>query len=369
MPQRLTKHLKVKIMDRRVTTQDISWFLDLFNQDQLDLEPAYQRRSVWNPKDRRFFLDTIFRGYPSPSIFLHKEMDQSGRTIYAVVDGKQRLETIFTFVRNKISIDKNYGDDRLNGKRWKDLQDQNDLKRQFWDYVLPVEFINISDNTTLLVKEVFDRLNRSSNKLVEQELRHAKYDGWFISFIENEIENDIWATLKVHTKARAKRMKDVQFLSELLLVVLKGDVQGFDQLALTQAYADYDVLDEPDNEIEVDEFVDIFNKSRDFLEKVELHNQVISTYAKDVKDFYSLWSAVALNHNNLANPDAFAIRYKAFMAEVESLKQYEAQDPVDRDPNASFSPDVKKYLQNSTGANTEFPQRRARHDVLTANLF
>ena len=81
-------------MDRRVTTQDISWFLDLFNQNQLNLDPAYQRRSVWNPKDRRFFLDTIFRGYPSPSIFLHKEIDESGRTIYAVVDGEQRLETI-----------------------------------------------------------------------------------------------------------------------------------------------------------------------------------------------------------------------------------------------------------------------------------
>ena len=356
-------------MDRRVTTQDISWFLDLFNQNQLNLDPAYQRRSVWNPKDRRFFLDTIFRGYPSPSIFLHKEIDESGRTIYAVVDGKQRLETIFSFVKNKISIDKDYGDIRLNGKRWKDLQEQNDLKMQFWNYVLPVEFINISDDPTLLVKEVFDRLNRSSRKLVEQELRHAKYDGWFISFIENEIENEVWTTLKVYTRARAKRMKDVQILSELLLVVLKGDVQGFDQLGLTQAYADYDVLDEPDNEIEIDEFVNIFNQTRDFLEKVELQNQVISTYAKDVKDFYSLWSVAALNHDKLANPDDFANRYLAFMKEVDSLKQYEAQDPDDRDPNLSFSSEAIRYLQNSSGASTEFPQRRARYEVLASIFF
>lgn len=205
-------------MERRVTTQDVSWLFDLYNQGQLDLEPSYQRRSVWNPKDRRFFLDTIFRGYPSPSIFLNKVMDESGRTMYAVVDGKQRLETIFSFVKNKIYIDKNYGDIRLDGKRWKDLQEHNDLKMQFWNYVLPVEFINISDDPTLLVKEVFDRLNRSSRKLVEQELRHAKYDGWFITFAEKEIEDEIWTTLKVYTRARAKRMKDVQFLSELLLV-------------------------------------------------------------------------------------------------------------------------------------------------------
>jgi hypothetical protein len=34
-------------VDRRVTTQDISWFLDLDNNKQLNLDPPYQRRSVW----------------------------------------------------------------------------------------------------------------------------------------------------------------------------------------------------------------------------------------------------------------------------------------------------------------------------------
>jgi len=353
-------------MERRVSTQDVSWFLDLYNQDQLDLEPSYQRRSVWNPKDRRFFLDTIFRGYPSPSIFLNKVMDESGRSIYAVVDGKQRLETIFSFVKNKIYIDKNYGDIRLDGKRWKDLQEHNNLKMQFWNYVLPVEFINISDDPTLLVKEVFDRLNRSSRKLVEQELRHAKYDGWFITFAEKEIEDEIWTTLKVYTRARAKRMKDVQFLSELLLVVLKGDVQGFNQEGLNQAYADYEVLDEPDNEIEITDFVYIFKQVRDFLHEVEMHNQVISIYSRDFKDFYSLWSVAALNHDNLNDAANFADSYLTFMEEVNSLKQYESQDPEDRDPNQVFSSEVMKYYQNSIGANTEFPQRQARYEALAS---
>jgi hypothetical protein len=353
-------------MDRRVTTQDLSWFLDLYNQGQLDLEPSYQRRSVWNPKDRRFFLDTIFRGYPSPSIFMNKVMDESGRTIYAVVDGKQRLETIFSFVKNKIYIDKNYGDIRLEGKRWKDLQEHNELKMQFWNYVLPVEFINISNDPTLLVKEVFDRLNRSSNKLVEQELRHAKYDGWFISFVEKEIEEPVWTILKVYTKARTKRMKDVQFLSELLLIVLKGDVQGFDQDGLNQVYADYDVLDEPDNEIEVDEFIEIFNKVKAFLHEVETHNEVISTYSKDFKDFYTLWSVAALNHDRLDNSVDFADSYLTFMKDVDLLKQYESQDPDERVPNLVISSEVTKYCQNSIGANTEYPQRRARYDALAS---
>ena len=104
-------------VERRLTTQDISWFLDLHSNNQLDLDPPYQRRSVWSPKDRRFFLDTIFRGYPSPSIFLHKQVLE-GKTTYSVVDGKQRLETIVRFTDNKIAMEKKFGDSRLDGKRW-----------------------------------------------------------------------------------------------------------------------------------------------------------------------------------------------------------------------------------------------------------
>ena len=133
-------------MNRRVTTQDISWFMDLYRNDQLDLDPPYQRRSVWTPKDRKFFLDTIFRTYPSPSIFLHKVL-QDGKTIYRVVDGKQRLETIFKFINNKLAVDKDFGDIRLNSKKWKEISEDQDLSRSFCDYVLPVEFINVDTSS------------------------------------------------------------------------------------------------------------------------------------------------------------------------------------------------------------------------------
>ena len=54
-------------LNRRVNNQDITYFLDLKRNGQLNLDPPFQRRSVWTNKDRRYFLDTIFRGYPSPS--------------------------------------------------------------------------------------------------------------------------------------------------------------------------------------------------------------------------------------------------------------------------------------------------------------
>ena len=143
--------------------RDIAWFLDLYQNEQLNLDPPYQRRSVWTGKDRKFFLDTIFRNYPCPAVFLHKEIDaERGRMIYHVVDGKQRLETIILFSRNDIAIDKDYGDERLNGKKWKQIEHDPDLNMHFQHYALPVEFMDIDDST--VISEVFE--GRLSGKWV-----------------------------------------------------------------------------------------------------------------------------------------------------------------------------------------------------------
>jgi hypothetical protein len=70
----------------------------LFGNRQINLDPGFQRRSVWGVKDRRRLIQSIVAGYPLPSIFLYRRTHE-GRLIYDVIDGKQRLETIFMFTR------------------------------------------------------------------------------------------------------------------------------------------------------------------------------------------------------------------------------------------------------------------------------
>ena len=171
-------------MERQPNIQDISWFIDLNRKEQLDLNPPYQRKSIWSLKDQRGFLDSIFRNYPCPSIFIHRHIAHDGIPTYHVVDGKQRLETIIQFSNNIISIAKEFGDKNLNGKRFVDLS--LSYKQIFWNYKLVVENINISDSMNdvfdrlgkISINEVFNRLNSVSKTLNKQELRHAVYNGW-----------------------------------------------------------------------------------------------------------------------------------------------------------------------------------------------
>jgi len=308
----------------------------------------------------------VARQAPSPAIFLHKRIERD-KTIYSVVDGKQRLQTILRFVNNEIAIDKDYGDNRLAGKKWKTIKRDDELAAAFWNYVLPVEFTNTIE--TDVVNEVFDRLNRNSRKLTEQELRHAKFDGWFITFVERQAADATWAKLGVVTTARARRMADVQFLSELFIVLFKDDVIGFDHAEISTHYADYDNLGDLDIPFDEEQVTNRFERTKSYLLELELHASIVSNYARDLTNLYSLWAVLALNVEHLPEIKEFSEKYSKFMDRVNKYKDADYLAKVVRNEEKPTETLSLKYYQNSTGARTELPQRRQRHKVLLQELF
>ncbi len=341
-------------MRRQSSIHPISWFLDLYRNEQLDLHPSYQRRSVWSPKDRRFFLDTIFRNYPCPPLFLHRSIDDKGFSTYHVVDGKQRLETILMFVRDEIAIDKNFGDIKLDGKKFKDLE--GDEKRKFWDYIFVIDFIEIEGTN---VNEVFDRVNRNAINLQRQELRHAKFDGWLIKEVETESEDSFWEKIKISTKARAKRMKDVQFISELLLVILEKKIVGFDQDYLDDKYSEYDSPEETVVNFDETGFNEKKENLKAYLSAMEDCNNTITTYAKTSNNFYTLWALISIT-DHLPSAKDFASKYKNFMENVEKLANAENAEELMKETTDGALNLPYQYYKNSRGASTDLSQRTER---------
>lgn len=345
-------------MARNTTFQDISWFLDMYKNDQLDLDPPYQRLSVWSSRDKSFFIDTILNNYPAPPIFLHKTTDENGRVTYHVIDGKQRLLTIIEFTENLVRIPGDFNDVNLQKKKWEDLDPST--KQRFWDYGLLVEILpNVNGSE---IRNIFERINRNSRNLTAQELRHAKYDGWFINFVESEAEKNEWKTFGIVTPARKKRMRDVQFLSELAAVVLKGELLGFDQDNLNKLYAEYDDISEDASFVE-DDFYDEFERIKsNILELTSLAPQ-IKKYLKAQSHFYTLWSYIHLEQHQQLDNDIFAARYFDYMesvfAAVNSPNIEEAQ--FVEGPNAIWHQAVIDYAKNYRGATTDLAPRRKRH--------
>lgn len=234
------------------------------------------------------------------------------------------------------------------------------MKARFWNYQVPVEMIDFQEAE--LVKDVFDRLNRNSRKLTSQELRHAKFDGWLITKTEAEAELEVWRSLGVATRARATRMMDVQFISELMAVVLQGGPNGFSQDDLDDLYAEYDDLEEL-QDFDVQAFEDKVELGKSTLAAMELRNKSVTEIARTFTHIYSLWG-VLVTASSLPATDVLADRYKTFMAKVDELADLAPGMPL---PNGGFE-NAATYRENSRGASTEPTQRRARHDILSAEL-
>lgn len=346
-------------MDRKPSLQDITWLLELRRFGRLDLDPPYQRRSVWSLAERQRFIDTILKNYPSPAIFLHKTFEADGRATYHVVDGKQRLEAILQFVDGKFRVGTDFGDVRAEGKKWAQLEEFPSIRRALWNYQLVVE--QLDDVQEPLVREIFERLNRNSRKLERQEMRHARFEGWLITFLEAQAEDSAWIQLRVSSRARAKRMSDVQIVSELAALIIHGEVRGFDQDALDELYAEYEAPDEV-VDFEAQTFEETFASATSYLMEMEASYAELPTRTSSLNHLYVLWALVVFDLVERLAPAEAAAKYKEFMDAYDVVRAAEIADPS-RDRSGE-DPLVLQYAQSSTGPSTEPPQRKARYEAL-----
>lgn len=220
---------------RESTTTTISIFYEQHQLKKYNFEPPYQRDyNVWDDDQKSFLVDTIFKNFPCPPIFLQQNIDhKTGKTNYDVIDGKQRLTTIIDFIEDKVKLPltfgkDTYGKDSMNGLSFSELQNLSNSDDEvatyistFWSYVLTIEYIENPDPK--VVDSIFDRLNRGGSNLNPMELRKANnYDGLLYKSIEslrlNKFFQDILQT------CNKNRLEDVGFITEIYLMVLQGKV-------------------------------------------------------------------------------------------------------------------------------------------------
>lgn len=74
-------------------------------RSSIDDDPPYQREgSVWSLDKQQLFIDSLLNGYDVPKIYLHDLRGKHPNKVYAVVDGKQRLSTIWRFLADEFPL-------------------------------------------------------------------------------------------------------------------------------------------------------------------------------------------------------------------------------------------------------------------------
>ena len=94
---------KIKRISVSNATRTISDIYKISQSNEFDFKPKYQRKSMWNDEQKSFLIDSIIKNYPIPPIFLHRKIDaDTGKQTFDVVDGKQRLTAIISFIQGKL---------------------------------------------------------------------------------------------------------------------------------------------------------------------------------------------------------------------------------------------------------------------------
>jgi hypothetical protein len=339
------------VINRQSTTHTIAWFADQNRANKLNLDPPYQRLDlVWSKEYKRFFIDTILQNFPSPAIFLHAGTTEDGYTTYDVVDGKQRLTAIFEYIRGEFTVTGDNVPQEYAGISFVDLHPG--IKDAFWNYGIPVQ--EVFGASEIELREAFDRLNRNNARLTSQELRHARFSGEFIQEMERLADEPFWEDIGIATKANVKRMRNVEYVSEIFLLTMHGVLEGTQSNNLDQYYRDYDE-GIPDK----DDHMRRYRACMRIVENLGVQDIRSSRY-KNLSDFYSLWTALL---GYVDNPDQIN-----YAETLDALKEFESQyseyvqNPDSED--AQVNPDLIAYYDNARQGVNKAANRSNRAQVL-----
>lgn len=318
---------------RRQNSQTVGWFNDLFKRRLLELDPPYQRRSVWNQAYKNDFIDTILRQFPAPAIFLFEEISAEGSSKYYVVDGKQRLTSVFEFTSGEFPVSETGEPIHLRGKYFDQLS--ADEKTAFWTYEFLVEYLPTNEEG--LINEIFQRINKNTAKLTPQELRHARFNGQFLTAAE-ELAVAMSRILpenfpRIESQSR-KQMKDVELVANLLLLLEGfvrgeskeelGEIRGYSQDELDAAFSERDTEWDYSTSVSAS-FHDVIKIVRDIVILPEPSGwPLYKTRLRNQADFYSLFGAVAaIQKSGAASdpPEYLAARLGNFIETVEHEEQ------------------------------------------------
>ena len=181
--------------NRPLSVNSTDWTVEVLcsrrTRSKIDLQPEYQREYVWRlkPELPSRLIESLLLNIPVPPIYFAKLPNES----LEVIDGQQRLTTLFHFVEDQFALQKLERIESLNGLKFSQL---SETQR---DKILgsQIRSVVIETGTNDQMRyEVFERLNRGAMALNEQEIRNCVYRGVFCDLLAKLEKDQLWRKVK-----------------------------------------------------------------------------------------------------------------------------------------------------------------------------
>jgi 5-methylcytosine-specific restriction endonuclease McrA len=360
---------------------------DKYKNNQIQLDPPYQRKPVWKTKQRSLLLTSLFNGIPIPALIFNKQFDtKRKKDVYDVLDGKQRVETILHFIEEfQIKDEQKLLVEFINRDGKRDSLSFNDLKlkrvnkeyanilEKFWSYPLPI--IEYEGDLTdffernVASKEVFVRINSTGSPLKANEIRHARYSSHFFD-LGSELEkrykilfSEKW---KIISKTDIDRYIFHEYLMELCTAI---HLNGYSdrRKKLDELLSNYQWT-----KAEIAVINKKFRKIIDWLKDIFPGDIFRTTRFKNKSDFYSLFIVLL----NLVNKGYVTKDRKSNRVAGKILSEFSKQvqmiDPQIKAYNlptlSHNEKQLSQYIVSTRQATDSNHHREIRHDFLMSVL-
>lgn len=327
-------------------SMSIGEWISLYENKEIDIHPEFQRFFRWSDYQKSAFIESILLGIPIPPIFVSQREDG----VWDVVDGLQRLSTIYEFVgllkkedpekeleESMVALEKTTYLPSLKGKKWDDSNDKDNSLTQAQRLLIKRAKIAVNivekESDAMIKYELFQRLNQGGSVATPQEVRNC------ILLMLNETLYNLIRSLADYEKfksciALSDRLYEEQYDMELVLRFillfdkdenkineLGGDVNTF----LTEEMREMAVI----KDLNYDHIEEAFKKTFDILNETTGDNS-FKRYKPEQDKFLggfllSAYEVVALgigfNYKNLPQASQVPERIKRIWSET-TYKQW-----------------------------------------------
>ena len=177
-------------------------------------KPKFQRRYVWSNRLASLLIESILLNIPIPPCYF----SQNDEYELDVIDGQQRIYSIYRFHDNQFSLSGLEVLQELNGMRYHKLQRQ--LQRQIESHTLRSVVIT-NDSHPDIQFNVFERLNTNTMPLNAQELRNCIYRGNLNDLLGDLTKYEPWLQV-LGRKQPDKRLRDEELILRFMAFQILG---------------------------------------------------------------------------------------------------------------------------------------------------
>ena len=224
----------------------IGELINLYRDQEMDIHPEFQRVFRWSDYQKTKLIESIMLNIPIPSIFV----SQNEEGVWDIIDGVQRLSTIFQFVgifkdengviMPPLTLQKTDYLPSLAGVQWENTvpelsfsrEQQLSFKRARMDVVIIKKESDI--NTKY---ELFQRLNTGGSLLSDQEVRNCLMIMVNKSFYEFVVSLEAVVSFR-DALPISDRKTDEQFRIELVIRLLVAQYMDWDNIKKYEDFSD-----------------------------------------------------------------------------------------------------------------------------------